>query len=605
MHSQFVQGFQVGEWTVEPLNGRISRADGQSQHLQPKVMDVLVCLAEHAGMPVTRDELLRCVWGERATTDEPLTRTIAELRRALGDDRAHPRYIETIPKRGYRLVAEVRLPETAGPDEQTTRVAGRRTPLIVMSLMVVAVALFGFFTWWTPAPTERSIAVLPFENMSGDVEQDYFAYGVSEEIVNELSKIQGLKVISRTSAFYFKGKELPVHEIAETLDVAYVLEGSVSRSGDRLRVSAQLIDASSGYHVWANTWDKTLTDVFAIQDEIAAAVVDSLQIELLDEIPTTARTDPEAYALYLKSGPLLWRFTKESMEEASRLLMQALAIDPEYAAAWGRLSINQYHQGLLMWATPNQEEAFARAEASARRALDLDPNEMSALQTLGSAAMFARWDFAEAHVWFSRARDAWPGHASPLNALGNWNSMLGRRDAARALFQQAADLDPLQLVYLGHLAGTNYTVGRFDIARSQIEAMKEIDPESDRVFFHGGWLEWHQGNFEIALLYADRQEGGHVLTACSLYSMGRFLEAEGALENLEPHNPYGVASIYSCWADADNAFEWLERSLEQRSAGMAALRGHFIFEPLHDDPRWQPLLHRVGISDEQVERLGL
>jgi tetratricopeptide (TPR) repeat protein len=243
---------------------------------------------------------------------------------------------------------------------------------------------------------------------------------------------------------------------------------------------------------------------------------------------------------------------------------------------------------------------FARAEDSAQRALSLDPNNVSALLTLGSVALFARWDFEEARVWFARARDVGPGLASPLNALGFWNGMLGRREAARSLFQRAADRDPLQLVYLAHLAYTNYTTGRFEFAKLQVEAIENIDPASNLYLFHSGWLEWHQGNFEQALVYADQRPGSHGLTACSLHRLGRFTEAQAALEELKPDNPHALAAAHSCWGDADEAFVWLERAFEQRSPELIALRGNFIFEPLHDDPRWQTLLRKVGITDEQI-----
>lgn len=627
MTLDLLQGFRVGCWTVEPHLGVITGPDGVARHLEPKVMDVLVYLASSAGEPVLRDAVLADVWGDRAVSDEPLTRVIGELRRALNDDARRPTYIETIPKRGYRLVSDVcRLdgsPFESEPAEASTALPGafssdffRTAAIVIIGLLVVGTLSIAYL--WPLEPTlpgdptkdrvtdvsANSVAILPFADMSEGADYEYFGDGIAEEILNSLANVRGIHVVARTSSFSFRESESTVPQIAETLGVATVLQGSVRISGEQVRVTAQLIDAKSGLHLWSDTWERPITDVFAIQDEIAAGVVEFLQVALLEELPAVRRTDPEAYELYLRSGQQAWRLTPESMDEASRLLIQALAIDPEYASAWGRLAINQYHQALRGWADPDREEGFARAEASARRALKLDPNNVSALQTLGMVSMFARWDLAEARDWFDRAHDAGPGRASPFNALGIWNNVLGRREAARSLFRQAFDLDPLQLVYLGHLASTNYTTGRFDIAREQIKAMTKLDPESAYVPFHSGWLEWHQRNYERALLHAGQREGSYALAACSYHRLGRFLDAQAALEKLQTLNPHGVAVVYSCWGDADKAFEWLERALEQGTSELITLRGNFIFEPLHDDPRWQPLLRKLGIADEQVAMLG-
>lgn len=612
MEPDILHGFRFGQWIVEPLKGAITGSDEVPHHLQPKVMDVLVCLAENADQPVTREQLLDEVWGENAVSDEPLTRAIGELRRALHDDRGHPEYIETIPKRGYRLIGKVRLPEPVShgqnvdPVGQKAHVTGRWLRLILMSFMFIAVTLLVYDKWWTPDPPEKSIAVLPFENMSGSMEYEYLSDGITEEILNALTKTQDLKVASKTSAFYFEGKEVPIAEIAETLGVAYILEGSVRQSGDRLRITAQLVDASNGYSLWSNTWERAFTDVFAIQDEIAAAVVNSLHVTLLAEPPKARRTDPEAYALYLRSSTLAWRFTRESMEEASRLLTQALAIDPEYAQAWGLLAVNQVHQTYSKQIIPDQQEGFARAEASARRALRLDPNNLSALLAMGGVAMYARWDFAEAGDWFGRARESAPGDASPLNAQGILYGNLGKRETAYALYQEAADRDPLHIVYLGKLAMTSYLTGRFDIARSQIEAMKKIDPEAITIPLHSGWLEWHMGNFEEALLYADQLGRFPQLSACTLYRLGRFQEAQARMDELQSYDPQGIsiAEIYACWGNADKAFEWLERSYEAHDPGLINLRGDFLLDGLHDDPRWELLLQRVGVSDQYIEERG-
>ena len=261
--------------------------------------------------------------------------------------------------------------------------------------------------------------------MSADPDNEYFSDGLSEELLNLLAKIPELKVAARTSAFAFKDKDTDATEIARQLRVAHILEGSVRQSGDRLRITAQLIDASNGYHLWSNTWERTLTDVFAIQDEIAAAVVESLRVTVLDELPTAQRTDPKVYALLLKSRIPAMRFDNQGFEDAARFLMQAIAIDPDYAPAWAALAINQVNQARFKAVNP--ADGYVQADTSARRALSLNPENADALVTLGGVEMFWNWDFEAAGKWFRKAREVAPGDARPLNALAIWTGYLGRR----------------------------------------------------------------------------------------------------------------------------------------------------------------------------------
>ncbi len=443
--------------------------------------------------------------------------------------------------------------------------------------------------------------------MSADPDNEYFSDGLSEELLNLLAKIPELKVVARTSAFAFKNKDTDATEIARQLRVAHILEGSVRQSGDRLRITAQLIDASNGYHLWSNTWERTLTDVFAIQDEIAAAVVDSLRVTLLGKIPKAQRTDPEAYSLLLKSRVPARRFTKEGFEEASRLLIQALAIDPEVAQGWSELARNQVNQAL--WTEVKLEEGFARAQVSAQRALSLDPNDALAMVMLGAVEMSWNWDFVAAGEWFRKAREVAPGDATSLTGLAYLTRNFGRADAALELFQEAVDRDPLNMAALGNLASANTRAGRFDIAWSHIEAMKQIDPESAYITGRDRAIEYDQGNFEEALRLADQIDSPNndVSRACALHSLGRFAEAQAELDGLQqrdaPH-AFNVADVYACWGEEDMAFEWLELAYEEHDPNLITLRDSG-YQILHDDPRWEALLQKLGLSDEHAEKLGL
>jgi len=451
---------------------------------------------------------------------------------------------------------------------------------------------------------DKSIAVLAFVNMSDDPGNEYFSDGLSEEILNLLARIPNLKVIGRTSSFSFKGKNEDLRVIGAALGVSTLLEGSVRKSGDEIRITAQLIDTSDASHIWSETYDRTMSDVFAIQDDVAAAVVEALRVTLLGELPKAQRTDPEAYALFLQSIPPRRRSTKEGSEEAIRLLTQALAIDPEYAAGWAALSIVQVNQAVTHEVAP--KKGYARAEASALRALNLDPSRANAMVVLGGVELFLRWNFETAGQWFNKARDVAPGNSGPLGALAIWTGILGQTEAALALYQESVDRNPLSGTALSNLALANITAGRFDIARSNIEAMKQNAPEDNEIPFRLALLEYYQGNFEEVLRYTDLWESpGHRLRACAFHGLGRFSEAEAELEALlQLERPYNVALVYTCWDDEDRAFEWLERAYEEHDPGLIRLRANRTFQNLQHDPRWEALLQKLGISDEHAAKLG-
>ena len=351
------KGFSLGPWTVRPLENRIS-ADGDTSRIQPKSMDVLVCLAEAGGSVVERDAIMQEVWGGRAVTDEPLTRCIGELRRALGDKPGSPDFIETIPRRGYRLLVEPKplqaadtqetTPEAAPPLADTSgRSASRiRQAVVALALIVVAVAIEVVVERSLDGPGEpepeivstevagRSIAVLPFEDLSAAGDQEYMGDGIAEELLNLLARIRDLRVISRSSSFSLKGTPIDIRDVAKRFDVAYVLEGSVRTSGDRIRVTAQLIDGATDTHVWTETYEQQLDDVFAIQDDIARAVVGKLQVTLLGDAPTSRTTDPEAYAMFLQARYLHENPADGSMIRSVDFYKAAVEIDPGYVPAW-------------------------------------------------------------------------------------------------------------------------------------------------------------------------------------------------------------------------------------------------------------------------------
>lgn len=311
-------GFTLGKWEVYPLEGRIV-ADGREKRLQPKSADVLLYLAENGGKVAERDELLRQVWGEYAQNDEPLTRCIGELRRAFADTCTQPAYIQTIPKRGYQLIKPVqpiratsyhgdssRWPKL--PDLHMRPMLTTRTSQVVTAVIVLAIALSGVFVGQTTLRAEgpstavssvRSIAVLPFVNLSSDQEQVYFCDGISEALINLLVKEPALRVVSRTSAFSYRGTHIDIPTMAKQMNVVYVLEGSVRRAEKQLRISARLVDSRSDRQLWSESYERTFDDIFAMQDEIAGRLAERTKMTLLGDENKVKAFSGESYAFVL------------------------------------------------------------------------------------------------------------------------------------------------------------------------------------------------------------------------------------------------------------------------------------------------------------------
>ena len=411
-------GFRVGCWRVEPLRGAITGPEDQEHHLQPKVMDVLVYLASRPAEPVTRDELLTAVWGERAATDEPLTRVIAELRHALGDDARHPRYIETIPKRGYRLLVSPTTLEdesvswTSKPGQQSPTRRFRAAAIILVFLVAAVVGVISNIAIREPAPAPaQRIAVLPFVALSMGPDDEYFSDGISEEILNALAEIGSLKVIARQSSFSFKGKDVDIATIAEQLNVRHILEGSVRRSGDRVRITVQLIDAKDSSHLWSETYDRAYSaeNLFEIQSEIARAITGRLRMTLTGdeeerfaEVPTQ---NTEAYAAYLLGRERLKNRKVAELADAVEQFSLAIELDPEFAGAYagladacglyasysgGQNEIYEYDSYSGGKSDDHCPSSLAGREQLARKALELDPKSAEAWISLGSSI----WELA-------------------------------------------------------------------------------------------------------------------------------------------------------------------------------------------------------------------
>jgi len=453
--------------------------------------------------------------------------------------------------------------------------------------------------------SEQSIAVLPFVNMSADEDNEYFSDGLSEELLNLLARIPELQVAARTSAFSFKDSNASIPEIASKLQVAHVLEGSVRKSGENVRITAQLIKASNGYHLWSKSWDRKLTDVFAIQDEIAVAVVDALKVTLLGEAPRARVTDARAYELYLQSKAMANLSTKESLEEAALLLNEALAIDPDYAEAWTELGTVQVNQAGLGFVP--RKIGSARARISFERALQIEPNAARALSGLGWIAMVHEWDFSKAAQQFRKARELEPRNVSVLNSTAALAGAFGQRDQKISLLEAAIELDPFAMTALSNLTIAYVNTGRLSDAAERIDDMRAVEPNSFWVANAEAWLTWFSGDSEAALERFTDLGGstGNWGRPFALHDLGRDDEIDEAIQVLldAGGRPSQLAAVYAYVGDHDRAFAEFERAYQMRDDWLIYIRQFEFLESLYPDPRWEALLQKIGISDADAARI--
>jgi len=516
-----------------------------------------------------------------------------------------------------------RIVRTAVSDVEADLSIERADYVILATLsLVVAVIAFGLVGQISdtriPQTTQfavsdvhpKSIAVLPFLNMSDDPEQEYFSDGISEDILNLLAKVPGLPVTSRSSAFSFKGQNLDVPTMAAKLNVAHVLEGSVRKSGNQLRIVAQLIEVETDTHLWSETYDRELKNVFAIQDEVAAAVVDALKITLLGDEPKATETSPEAYALYLQARYFFNQFTEEDIKQAEALLKKALEIDPGFAPAWYLLGIAYRWDAAGIGSLPFYE-GYELARQTINKALDVDPQYGPAYAALAALEMDHGWDFAAARQHMQQALALNPGDADILMNAGRLNRILGRQDEARDLYRQAAALDPLSYETHIRLGLSHRTAGRLDEAADSAHMLLSLNPEGFFAHYLLGIVLLKQGNALAALAEMERETADTFRlmgTAIVQHDLGNAGASDAALKELieccasnsdPPGGDYQIAAVYARRGEIDHAFEWLEVAYDNRDGSLPeVMTADGAFSSLHDDPRWEPFLDKMGLPHQ-------
>ena len=461
-------------------------------------------------------------------------------------------------------------------------------------------------------PTSRSVAVLPFLNLSADPENEYFADGITEDVIAQLSQIGDMKVISRTSVMPFKQREHGAREIATQLNVATLLDGSVRRAGDRVRIVAHLVDAATDRHLWSETYDRELSDIFAIQTDVALQIAGALEAELSprekNRLLRKPTDDVEAYQLYLRARHSLLELTENSFEAAKRLLEQAIALDPGYAMAYAMLALAYAEEGAgVIGDVTEPAEAYERAREAATRALELDPGLAEAHAMLGLVKLYHDLDFSGAEREFKHALEINPGSADTLDIYGRMLSGLGRYDEALEVQERAHELDPLE--HRLDRVSTLLRAGRYDEALQPAQQIVENEPG----FAHGhatlGWtyLLLKRSDEGLAALrqavtLSPRNTMYQAQLGQALAMTGGVAGARQVLEELEDLatrryvSPYHLAYVYTGLGEHDRAMDYLEQAYEERGGAMYGIKGSFLFASLRTHPRFEALIRRFDLA---------
>jgi TolB-like protein/DNA-binding winged helix-turn-helix (wHTH) protein/Tfp pilus assembly protein PilF len=638
---------RFGTYEVSLHSGEVRKA-GLRIRVQQQPMKLLEMLLERPGEVVTREELRSRVWTDEnfGDFDQAVNIAIAKLRNALGDSAENPRFIETLPKRGYRFIADVSVvdadarpkrPDSAARDLPATESVRKLQELqgagltiapaaprrqlwptrrlivalaLVLSLSLAILAVWLFRSRGSAPIRIRSLAVLPLDNLSGDAAQNYFADGMTDELITDLAQISALRVISRTSVMAYRGARKPLPQIARELNVDAVVEGTVLRSGDQVRITAQLIDASTDKHLWSQSYEGELRDTLALQSRVARAIADQIRINLTPQEQAALKNakvvNPEAYEAYLK-GRYFWnKRTGDNLKVALAYFNQAIDEDPKYARAYSGLADTYALLGDWQYAVMPSKEAFPKAKAAAIKALELDGALGEAHNSLAFVLDGFDWDFDSAGKEFQRAIELSPSYATAHHWYAWHLSLLGRYDEAIAEMRKAENLDPLSLIINADLAELLVLAHSYDESIRQSRKTIEMDPNFALAHNQLAQAYLQKQMYDEAVAELQRAvplSGGSPTCIANLarayVASGKRSEAIELLSDLKKRSKPGysnaseIAAVYASLGDKDQAMNWLEKGYEERFNPSVLLRPGF--DPLRSDPRFQNLVHRIGL----------
>jgi TolB-like protein/DNA-binding winged helix-turn-helix (wHTH) protein/Tfp pilus assembly protein PilF len=626
---------RFGVFEVDLRAGALTKR-GLRVRLQEQPFQVMAMLLEKPGELVTREELQRRLWGQTVVDfDHGLNKAINKIREALGDSAESPRFVETVARRGYRFLAEVAPVDTLGrqPDPDTgelapltgsrgAEIADAGTPPkrshrshawtgFTAGLILVLAASLGWILHSRSQATPKihSLAVLPLESLSGDASQDYFADGMTDALIADLGQISALRVISRTSVMTYKRVRKPLPEIARELNVEAVVEGTVTRSGERVRITAQLIQVPAETHLWAQSYEGDLQDTIALQNNVARAIAEQIQVTLNRgeeaALENSKKVNPEAYDAYLR-GRYFWnKRTGEGLKRAVDYFDRAITADPGYAKAYSGLADSYALMGDWEYGLMSPRDAFPRAKAAATKALALDEKLSEAHTSLAFILDLYDWSWASAEKEYKRALALNPGYATAHHWYA-WHLMvMGRYGEGIAELKKAESLDPLSLIISADLADALCIARRYDESIEQSHKTIAMDPYFAVAHYQlGQALEQGKKHDEAIAEFrrAIELSGGNTTFESNLanaYAVsGRKREAMKAVKDLESRqgqdssNAANIASIYVGLGDNSSAMIWLDKAYQARFNPSILLRP--AFDPLRSDRRFQDLLRRIG-----------
>jgi TolB-like protein/DNA-binding winged helix-turn-helix (wHTH) protein/Flp pilus assembly protein TadD len=629
---------RFGVFELDVRSGEL-RKQGRKIRLEGQPVHILICLLENPGELVTREELHRRLWpaDTYVNFEHGLNAAVKRLRQALNDSADNPRFVETLPRRGYRFLAPVEsvraeedtpvVPEVLEKPEPALeepsraeahrRVAPMQWLLAWKKFGLALLVVFGILTAWmlrpknTRSPVIRSLAVLPLENLSHDPSQDYFADGMTDELITELGQISELRVISRTSVMTYKGARKSLPQIARELNVETVVEGTVLRSGDQVRITAQLVQAPADKELWAQSYEGDVRQTLALQRQVARAIAEQIHIELTsherDVLKNVKAVNPDAYEAYLK-GRYFWnKRTADGMKKAIDYFNQAIEKDPNYAQAYAGLTDSYALAGDWKYGVLAPKEAYPKAKAAAVKAIELDNTLGEAHISLAYCLDGFDWDFASAGREFARGIELSPGYATGYEWYGWHLASLGRNGEAVAEVQKAASLDPLSLIISSDLAEELLIAHRYDEATEQTRKTINMDSFFAPAHYVLGqaFVQKHMYQEAIAELQKaiELSEGSTAFTANLAYAYavsGRRDEAVKLLNDLKNRSRNGfsnaaeIALVYVGLDQKEQAMAWLEKAFEERFSPWVLMRP--TFDPIRSDPRFQDLLHRIGLK---------
>lgn len=615
--------WRIGNWQVSPDLGEISRG-GRRTKLDPRAMRLLMFLAERPGQLVTLRDLLDGVWGKSVVTPHSVYEAIAALRQALEDSSEKPEYIETLPRRGYRLIAAV---QTSPPPEPSPKVSAapveaavkgglmaasrRRSPAVVLGGVAFALALIVMVAWFSRSahapsvrvPFDRSIAVLPFLDLSEKQDQAYFADGLAEELLDVLANLPGLRVIGRTSSFQFKNKNEDVQSIGAKLGASYIVEGSVRRAGDHVRVAAQLIRSADGAHQWSQTYDRNVSDALQLEAALASSLGRALELSVASS-PASSPSDtssPEANDHYLRGLHALDTYTRVGTQEAADQFQSAIALDPRFTAAY--IALGKTHLVDAEFGFVPPEAGFPQVREDALKALTLNPQSAIAHALLVRVATLYAWDWQEAQQQSDAALGLGPQNPFALLAAADLAAILGDFGRSERLLRASLVSDPLNPEAHFTLADTLLALGRLQEAEAEMRRCLEISPNYAFGHFNLGYILSLQGR-EEALAECQREvpDGGQSMCLAGVYDrLGRKKEADAALEvaikKYADSEAFWIALTFADRRQDAQAFEWLDRAYRQRDPAIEYIKSADDLNHLRSDPRYKALIDKMHLPE--------